>query len=123
MRSVAVVVGLVCLSCSPALAKRRPKAPNVQAQFNAVLDGRAAGLQACALEHGINKGARSVVLAAKLMINNFGQVMHCAVEGTADDKASPQLSRCAEGVLAAAPFPKTHEALISIERTWKFSTN
>ena len=127
MRRAALLFCLL-LAPVPATAKRAPKAPrakkaaDVQTLINGVLDGQVQGLQGCAIKYAISKGAKSVELAASVMINNFGQVMECTVVAKADEKPNSQLALCCEDVLKVAPFPKSREALISVQRTWKFST-
>ena len=125
MRFVVALVCFVLAGPAPAFAKKaKKKSPaTVEGQISAALDGRLPGLQDCAIEGAFNHGAKVVELSASLMINNAGQVMGCTVTATADGKPHPAVAACTEGVLKAAPYPKSRSALITVSRTWKFSQN
>ena len=105
--------------------KRRRVAPStsaaVQTQMAQVLDGESDHVQQCALDHAVSRGAASVEVGAKLLVNDAGQVMSCEVSVTTARGDRDALRACVERVLRAAPFPRGKTPLVDVERKWSFS--
>jgi hypothetical protein len=118
-RAKAVAVLLMCLAATAIAKKSKPKPPLDQA-LSKVLDQQGEAIGKCAV--AALDGAASIEIAAQLMVNNRGQVMDCKVTVAPAGERTAQARACVERVLRAAPFPKTRVPLITLARTWKFST-
>lgn len=91
------------------------------ASVDAVIDARQPDIRQCALEHAIQRGAKSVELSAKLLINNDGRVMGCQVTVKLDQGDKKPVSDCVDKVLRTVQFPRSTVSFRNALRNWKFA--
>jgi hypothetical protein len=129
---------LVALLIAPAFAlsphadgKRRSKtgaskkksqpASITQAAFDAALDAQKPAIVDCFMEHGIKKGADSVQLNIKVLINRTGQVFGTELTVTQVGGDQDAMSACVKQTLTLTHFPQNNSSLTELRRVWTFS--
>lgn len=130
-RRAAVLVSIVSLAVT-ALATAAPRGPKKprdpeaadKARLSAVLDAQAGGVQTCAVDHAIARGATDVTVTATLLIDPRGMPMSIVVEVKADKVDAAPVRQCVEKLLAAVRFPASSSRtnMSQIWRSWSFAT-
>lgn len=93
-----------------------------QSAFEAVLDAQKPAIVSCVMLYGIGRGAPSVKIDVKVLINRQGQVFNLDVQiaQTGGDKS--QTTECVKQALTKIQFPASTSALTELRRQWMFAS-
>lgn len=119
----AVAVGAAFLltlhALSPGPAQGKSKAEQT---IDQLFDVQQPAVRDCALTHAIYKGATSVALEAKILVNREGRVFGVVVKATVNGGDKVSLQTCLSDVIRKVRFPRSGESMRQIIRTWQFAT-
>lgn len=106
-------------AAASALAKGKKLQPGAKNSTlsNALLE-KGAAVQQCAVEHGMEKGAKKVVVSVRVTINNKGEVIDRRVTANVTDGDDSKVKECVEAVVRSAKFPAIPTPLATDERSW-----
>jgi hypothetical protein len=117
-------------SAAPVAAKSAPTAPGLargkkppppgaknSVLSNALLE-KGPAVQQCAVEHGMEKGAKKVVVSVRVTINSKGEVIDRRVTANVTDGDDSKVKECVEAVVRSAKFPPVPTPLATDERSW-----
>ena len=84
---------------------------------NALLE-KGPAVNQCAVEHGMDKGAKRVTVSVRVTINNTGHVMDSQITANVVDGDSSKVKSCVEAVVRTAKFPSIPTPMATEERSW-----
>lgn len=84
---------------------------------NALLE-KGPAVQQCAVEHGMDKGAKRVTVSVRVTINSTGQVVDSHINANVVDGDSSKVKSCVESVVRTAKFPSIPTPMATEERSW-----
>lgn len=107
---------------APAKGKGKGKKAVVGSKNSALanaLNDRGNQVQQCAVENGLEKGAKKADIAVRVTINNKGEVVdnHITVnlDGGGDSK---KIEECVDKLVRSAKFPTITTPMATAERSW-----
>lgn len=100
-------------------AKKKVTPPAAEAEVKKALDATQEKVGACVVS-GAGAGAWTQVVKLKVVINGVGQVLSFDASLEPANDAASKTRACVEEAVRAAPFPKTHAPLVTVEREWTF---
>lgn len=115
-----VLLGLIVFPGFSGAKKKAVKKAADPGTIAKVVDTQADAVQGCAVEHGVNKGAKKIDLSARLVINDLGQLFSCDVTAALDHGEGKPLEACVDKVLRGLSFPKSKSSLTEYTRHWSF---
>lgn len=101
----------------PAKGKKPPTGAKNSTLSSALLD-KGPAVQQCAVEYGMEKGAKKVVVSVRVTINSKGEVIDRRVTANVTDGDDSKVKECVEGVVRSAKFPAIPTPLATDERSW-----
>lgn len=101
--------------------KKKPlRAP--QSMYEDAIDQQKPAVVECVMNLGINRGAPSVELNIKALINGSGRLFGCAVTVTQVGGDPKGMKECVEKALYAAKFPTSVNQFTELRRQWIFKS-
>lgn len=120
----AVATSLTMATVQPAAAKPKKAKPPIKAppNFEPLFEAQQPAIRDCALENGINKGATSVDLKAKILISRDGRVFGAEVTAKLEGQGDrPAVEACVSKVLQGMMFPPAGGTFRQLLRNWRFA--
>ena len=118
------ILGGVQLLLGAAPIAARPshhdKGSNYNAAVETLFDTQQPAIRECALQNGIYKGAKSIDLNAKILVNGAGRVFSAQVTAKTDGGDRKGIETCVAKVLQGMKFPTT-SSFREIFRNWRFA--
>lgn len=113
---------VVAAKPAPAPASTGGKKPSGTGGKNTTLSNalrdKGPAVQQCAVEYGMEKGAKKVVVSVRVTINNTGAVVDSHVTANVTDGDDSKVRACVEQVVRSAKFPPVPTPLATDERSW-----
>jgi hypothetical protein len=97
--------------------KKGPSGPKNSALSNALSD-KGSGIQKCAIDFALEKGANKVTVDVHVTINRTGAVVDRTIEVTADTGDTTKVKECVETLVNAAKFPAVPTPLATAQQSW-----
>lgn len=119
-----LVTPIVALAAPPKAAPAKGKGKKVAGPKNsalsAALSDKGAGIQKCAIEHAMEKGASKVTVDVHVTINRAGAVIDRQIEisGDANDANKAKVKDCVEALVNTAKFPTVTTPLATAQQSW-----
>jgi hypothetical protein len=123
MRRITVALLALCVAAGPGGGDSSwaKKSSPTQNAFEAALDAKKADIVDCVMEYGIKKGASSVRLDIKVLVNRQGQPFGVDLQVTQKGGDQAAMSVCVKKALELTHFPPSKSALTELRRQWTFA--
>jgi hypothetical protein len=106
---------------APAKGKGKGKKGVIGAKSSALsnaLNEKGAQIQQCAVEHGLEKGAKKAEILVRVTINKSGAVVDTHINVKLDSGDTSKVEECVEKFVRSAKFPAVPTPLATSERSW-----